>query len=197
MARSKHGTAMNDSSEQTRSQREAYGDRFSIGRNKRLGVKSEISNFGGETPERIMREAINIFKSFDYTSGANPDFYQDLDLTTFSDGNDKFDEALNQYDKPNLFGPNIKAININNPEVAPDGHTSVSSPTFVSSGSAGFGVSIDRNNPQNPGINKSYLGRRGTNIIDGNYKRGSRNKLGEYIDGPVSNDPYEYIEDTE
>ena len=194
MARSKHGTAMNDSSDQTKAQREAYSQRFRIGRNNRLGVKSDISNFAGSSPEDVMKDALKTFKEFSYTAGDNPDFYQDLDLTLFSAGNGKLDQAENQYDKPNKFGPNIKTIDIDNPAVAPSDHSIVSSPTFDSVGSAGFGISIGRNDPEADGINKPYLERRGTTIQDDKYNRGTGNKLGEYVNGPPTNDPYEYEE---
>tara|TARA_B100001094_G_scaffold318463_1_gene362091 strand:+ start:5029 stop:5631 length:603 start_codon:yes stop_codon:yes gene_type:complete len=200
MSRSKNGTAYNDTSDQTIKQREAYSETFG----GMLGQKSTLYGFNHPDKPKdrdVMEAAKSILDTFYSPVGHNPDFsdgIEDSRLSTFSIGKNKFDDIKNAKDLPNRLGPNIKALDVNSPPLSdvsdtPEGHVQVSSLTNTGEqvDVAGFGVHIDRNDPNhNPSV-KTFLNRRGTTpSLNGIYVRGDNIKLGEYIDSET----YEYKE---
>ena len=199
MSRSKHGTAYNDTSEQTEKQRESYETTF--GANSMLGRKTILYGFNSSpTAQDIMLKALLNLNNFNIPVSHNPDFNEgitDRRLNTFGKGVNKFTDVANAKDLPNRLGPNIKALDINNPPLddssaTPAGHTKVSSPT--NSGEevnvAGFGTHIDRNDPNASPRVEPYLQRRGARAVSDSYTSGTNNKLGEYLDS----NSYEYTE---
>jgi len=199
MSRSKNGTARNNTSEQTVAQRNAYSNTF----DGSMGQKRILYGFStSPDPASIMRAALENLNNFNIPASENPDFYEgitDRRLNTFAQGMNKFDDLGNARDLPNRLGPNVKALDVLDPPLTDEsdevlGHAKISSPTNdgETAGAAGFGVYIDRNDPNADPTVDPYLQRRGANAgtSRGNYQRGRSNKLGEYIDGPA----YEYTE---
>lgn len=200
MSRSKQATAFN---EQADIQRDAIAPNDGEMGASRTTMSTIFS--GAPTPGYIMEEAIKRFTAVGSSTsgipdGENFDFYNGItkdQLLRFSNGENKFSEVSLRADKPNQFGPNLSVPNIDAaplddnadvPETAP-----VSSPTFESIGSAGFGVSIDRNNPETSLVSleePDYLSRRGVGAVPGDAgsytsRDSGKNTLGEYIDSAV------------
>tara|TARA_B100000927_G_C16466284_1_gene469816 strand:- start:118 stop:795 length:678 start_codon:yes stop_codon:yes gene_type:complete len=206
MSRSKHATAFN---EQAGIQRDAIAPS-----DGKMGASrttmSTIFSSTAPTPAEVMTRALNAFKNTgspssetpitaEIASGQNFDFFNGLtgSFLRFQAGADKFSVVKGDSisDRPNTFGPNLSVPNIANPPLK-DGDDAVSSqinsPTFDSIGSAGFGVSIDRNNPDSNTLGPdsgqgTFLTRRGASVGDSAYtSRGSnRNILGEYINSDL------------
>lgn len=199
MSRSIHGTARNNTSTQTVAQRSAYADRFA---GQSMGQKRVLYGFStSPNPVDIMTNAIDNLNNFVIPASENPDFnegIQDGRLNTFSQGANKFSNVAHAKDLPNRLGPNVKALDVNDPPLtdnSPDvqGHVKISSPTNdgLTAGDAGFGAYIDRNDPSADPTVVPYLTRRGTEAdVQGAYSRGRGTKLGEYLDS----NSYEYTE---
>ncbi len=206
--RSKQGTAFSgfEANDQTEKQREAFETEEGYGASKSLNLVSNIFSDDRPTPNEIMSAALMKFgTASSIPLGENPDFsggFSHLELN-FSNGDDKFSEADIVADKPSKLGPNLKVPDINNlpdnsTEIANDTSTLVpenSDGTFTNYGEAGFGTSIDRNNPEYSRANpnsSSFLVRRGASVVDSSYtsRSGDQETLGEYLD----NDTYGYAE---
>ncbi len=211
MSRSKHATAFN---EQAGIQRDAIAPNDSDLGASRTTMSTIFS--GAPTPGYIMDEALKRFTATsssvsEIPNGENFDFFNGIskeELLLFKNGENKFGDISTKADKPNQFGPNLAVPNIDS---APLDDTQeipaaepVSSPTFESIGSAGFGASIDRNNPDTSltSTNKlDYLTRRGVGAVPGDAgsytsRSSGQNILGEYIDSstyaynqPADNEP--------
>jgi len=200
MSRSKNGTARNNTSTQTVAQRNAYANTFD---GPSMGQKRVLYGFStSPNPVDIMTNAINNLNEFVIPPSENPDFnggIQDGRLNTFSQGANKFSDVANAKDLPNRLGPNVKALDVKDPPLTDvsspvAGHVKISSPTNdgETAGDAGFGVYIDRNDPNADPTVTPYLERRGAfqGAVGGNYQRGQGTKLGEYLDSSI----YEYTE---
>ena len=206
--RSKQGTAFSgfEANDQTDKQRVASLARHDgYGASRSLNFVSNIFSDDRPTPNEIMTAALLKFSTGStILAGENPDFsggFTNSELN-FSNGNTKFSDEPTVADKPSKLGPNLKVPDINN---LPDNSTTIdeatstfvpenSDGTFTNYGEAGFGTSIDRNNPStnrtNPD-NRSFLARRGASVLDTYTSRSDNQEtLGEYID----NAEYGYTE---
>ena len=205
MSRSKHATAFN---EQSGIQRDAIAPNDGEMGASRTTMSTIFT--GAPTPTEVMTRALSAFQNTggDGTSeiptatiapGQNFDFFNGLtgSFLRFQSGADKFSVVKGQTisDKPNTFGPNLSVPNIKNPPLK-DGDEAVSSqinsPTFKSIGSAGFGVSIDRNDPDSNTLGPNsgqgtFLTRRGASVGDSAYtsRVSKQNILGEYINSDL------------
>ena len=204
--RSRHATAFNAQADTQRNRFSGVDDTGTLG-----ASRTDMSTiFSSEQPTaaQIMTIALNLFTDFTITDGENFDFYNGIEggsLTRFSRGRDKFSAVSLQADTPNRFGPNLSVPNINSAptnvlDTAPEDAVTINSPTFVQQGDAGFGTFITRNEVNSTPLaaaNTEFLNRRGASIDDSNQyvsRVPGQEKLGEYINGPVGGDPYEYDE---
>jgi hypothetical protein len=187
MARPLQGTATNNSSSQTETQRE--GEHFAFSANS-----TAAGLFTGFNADEIDTAAKG-FMSYTLLkkdenaieSGQNPDFNGSItnaQLFGFEKGNGKFTEIANAKDGPDPLGPNLSVGDIDSPPVddstAGVAETTVPSPTKTDQtlgtfSTKGFGVDILRNNPNaDSPVTSGYLNRRDDETAG--------IKLGEYID---------------
>ena len=204
--RSKQGTAFSgfEAEDQTAKQRAAFSEPDGHKGASSESVFKIFRNIDKPTPDYIMSEAIKLMATdMSVGSGENPDFNAGLthEKLNFSDGNDKFDDVVSLADGPSLLGPNLSVPDMEN---LPDDTTSDSTETiapefrdgtFNNFGSAGFGISIDRNNPDFERVDgnaKSFLSRRGVSVSGDSYtsRANGEETLGEYL----NSDTYGYTE---
>jgi hypothetical protein len=205
--RSKHATAFNEQADIQRNRFSGVDDTGILGASRT--DMSTIFSSGQPTASEIMTVALNLFTAGStIPDGENFDFYNGIEsdeLTRFSRGLDKFSNFSLKADTPNQFGPNLSVPDIdaaptNDSNAAPDNPVIINSPTFVQQGNAGFGTFINRNEANSTPLanaNTEFLNRRGASIDDSNQyvsRASGQEKLGEYVNGPSTNDPYEYNE---
>jgi hypothetical protein len=205
--RSRHATAFNAQADIQRNRFSGVDDTGILGASRT--DMSAIFSSEQPTASQIMTAALNLFTTGSgIPDGENFDFYNGIEagaLTRFSRGSDKFSAVSLQADTPNQFGPNLSVPNINSAptndsDTAPENSVTINSPTFVQQGDAGFGTFIRRNEANSTPLanaNTEFLNRRGASIDDSNQyvsRVSGQEKLGEYINGPDTNDPYEYEE---
>lgn len=200
MSRSEHGTATNSNSTQTTTQRSEIDQNGNLGVYNRTNIfqnnqfYNNIDTIANRFFEYVIAPpALTPTESLPDSSSYNPDFKNqtiDKSFMTFRSELNKFSQVTNQSDMPNLYGPNLIVDSdlINNP--SKDVSSRASSPTQdpAEFNTNGYGISIDRNKPSTQSPFNSFLQRR--ERLDG----GAGTKLGEYVNGPEANDPYEYEE---
>lgn len=196
MSRSKHGTATNSNSTQTSNQRAAIDLDGNLGVYNRTNIFQNNQFYNDiDTIANRFFEYMNAPNNLTSTtplpnaSSYNTDFQNQTinkDFMTFRSEQNKFSQVTNQSDMPNLYGPNLIVDSelINNP--SNDASRRASSPTQdpTEFNTNGYGISIDRNRPSTQAPFNSFLQRRAS----------EGTKLGEYVNGPAGNDPYEYEE---
>jgi len=200
MARSTHGTATNSTSTQTITQRAAIDRNSNLGRYNRTNIFNEnqfytdVDTVANRFFEYVSApQDLTTSKPLPDSQSYNPDFKNQTinkDYMTFRSENNKFSKVTSQSDKPNLHGPNIIVDEnlINNQELEVENRASSPTQDLENFNSNGFGITIDRNIPNTQAPFHSFLQRRAR--LDGSVGT----KLGEYINGPEGNDPYEYEE---
>ena len=200
MARSTHGTATNSTSTQTITQRAAIDENSNLGRYNRTNIfngnqfYADVDFVANRFFEYVSApESMTTSSALPDSQSYNPDFKNqviDKDYMTFRSEQNKFSKVASQSDKPNLHGPNIIVDEnlIDNQELEVENRASSPTQDLENFNSNGFGITIDRNNPNTQAPGHSFLQRRAR--FDG----GVGTKLGEYVNGPEANDPYEYEE---
>jgi len=210
--RSKQGTAFSglEANDQTSVQRSRFPSPNTIYGASSQAVSNIFTHSDKPTAEQIMTAAIaRMGNNTRIADGENPDFISGLRHSDmlFRQGSDKFSKVSTVADKPSLLGPNISVPSMN---VIPDDNTTLdpekltvvppnSDGTFSNYGSAGYGVSIDRNSPEfmpADTVGGTFLKKRGASVTGGEYvpRTSGQETLGEYINGSGANDVYGYEE---
>jgi len=197
MARSKHGTATNSTSTQTVTQRSAIDATSNLGKYNRTNIFNEnqfyvdVDTVANRFFEYVIAPAdLTVNDSLPTSDSYNPDFANqtiDKEYMTFRSEQNKFSQITLQSDKPNVYGPNVIVDEnlINNQSAEVENRASSPTQDLGNFNSNGFGITIDRNNPSTRSPFRSFLQRRSSSV---------GTKLGEYVNGPEDNDPYEYEE---
>lgn len=204
--RSKQGTAFSgfEADDQTSIQRSRFAEIGTIYGASSNNVTNIFTHADRPTPQYIMQRAVGLMgNNMSIPAGENPDFNSRITHSqmTFQDGVNKFDSIGQVADKPSLLGPNLSVPDMEN---IPDDTTTAdpnqatvvppnSDGTFTNYGDAGYGISIDRNNPDhlvNP-TSQTFLSRRGASVANVYTSRTTgQETLGEYLDS----DTYNYTE---